>query len=210
VSQQINLFSPIFLTQKKYFSAHTMAQGLGLIVLGSLAFFAYAFWQTAGMTKQATETARHVTMEQARLERVRANYAPRGKSQLLQQEIGRLETQMGARAQVLELLKGGEFGRTAGFSEYLRAFARQTVDGLWLTGFSIKGNEMTISGRALQPELVPTYLQRLQREPTMQGKSFANLEMATPKTEPANKGAPVTPPRYVEFTLQSNEPGAAK
>lgn len=210
MSQQINLFSPIFLTQKKYFSAHTMAQALGLIALGSLAFFAYAFWQTAGMTRQAADTTRRLALEQARLERVGANYAPRGKSQLLQQEIARLETQMRARAEVLELLKGGEFGRTAGFSEYLRAFARQTVNGLWLTGFNIKGNDMQISGRTLQPELVPTYLQRLQREPAMQGKAFANLEMAIPQTEPANKGAPATPPRYVEFTLQSNEPGAAK
>ena len=210
MSQQINLFSPIFLTQKKHFSAHTMVQALALIGFGALAFFAYAYWQTAGMTKQAANTTRRLAMEQARLEKVKANYAPRGKSQLLQQEMARLETQMTARADVLELLKGGEFGRTAGFSEYLRAFARQTVDGLWLTGFSIKGNDMEISGRAQQPELVPTYLQRLQREPTMQGKAFANLEMAIPKAEPADKGAAVTPPSYVEFTLQSNEPGAAK
>lgn len=210
MSQQINLFSPIFLTQKKYFSAHTMAQALGLIVLGSLAFSAFAYWQTTGMSKEAAETVRRVKLEQARLERVRANYAPRGKSRLLQQEIGRLETQMGARAEVLELLKGGEFGRTTGYSEFLRAFARQTVDGLWLTAFHIKGNDMTISGRAQQPELVPTYLQRLQQEPAMQGKAFANLEMSAPKSEPAAKGTPTAPPSYVEFTLQSNEPGGAK
>jgi Tfp pilus assembly protein PilN len=210
VSQQINLFSPIFLTQKKHFSALTMAQALGLIVLGSLAFFAYAYWQTTAITRQVADTTRRLALERARLERVAANYAPRGKSQLLQQEIARLETQMGARTQVLEVLKGGEFGRTAGFSEYFRAFARQAVDGLWLTGFNIKGNDLEISGRALQPELVPTYLQRLQREPTMQGKTFANLEMSVPKTEPTNKGAPVTPPSYVEFTLLSSEPGAAK
>jgi len=210
VSQQINLFSPIFLTQRKHFSALTMAQALGLIVLGSLAFFAYAYWQTTTMTREAAHTTRRLALEQTRLERVGADYAPRGKSQLLQQEIARLETQMGARTQVLEVLKGGEFGRTAGFSEYFRAFARQAVNGLWLTGFKINGNEMAISGRALQPELVPTYLQRLQREPTMQGKTFANLEMAIPKTEPPGKGMPVAPPSYVEFTLLSGEAGAAE
>ena len=207
MSQQINLFSPIFLTQKKHFSALTMAQALGLIVLGSLVFFAYAYWQAQSTTKQAADTTRRLALEQARLERIKTNYAPRSKSSVLQQEIARLETQMEARTAVLELLKGGEFGRTDGFSEYFRAFARQTVNGLWLTGFNIKGNEMEIRGRALQPEQLPTYLQRLQREPTMQGKAFANLEIGIPQTEPAAQGTPVAPPRYVEFTLRSNEPG---
>lgn len=210
MSQQINLFSPIFLTQKKYFSALTMAQGLGLLVLGSLAFFGYVYWQTQGLTKQSADTTRRLALEQARLERVSAEYAPRGKSRLLQQEVERLEAQMKSRTEVLQLLKGGEFGRTAGFSEYLRAFARQTLHGLWLTGFSIKGDDMEISGRALQPELVPTYLQRLQHEQPMRGKTFATLEMALPKTDPTSKDAPATPPRYVEFTLRSIAAEAAK
>ena len=42
MSQQINLFNPIFLKQKKYFSVVTMLQALLLIVLGSMLFFAYA------------------------------------------------------------------------------------------------------------------------------------------------------------------------
>ena len=32
MSQQINLFNPIFMKQKKYFSVTTMLQALGLIV----------------------------------------------------------------------------------------------------------------------------------------------------------------------------------
>ena len=45
MSQQINLFNPIFLKQRKYFSLLTMLQALGLIVLGSLFFYGYALYQ---------------------------------------------------------------------------------------------------------------------------------------------------------------------
>ena len=45
MSQQINLFNPVFLKQKKYFSVMTMLQALGLIVLGSIVFYGYAWYQ---------------------------------------------------------------------------------------------------------------------------------------------------------------------
>ena len=41
-------------------------------------------------------------------------------------------------------------------------------------------------------------------------KAFATLQMALPKAEAAGKDAPAAAPRYVEFTLQSSEPGGAK
>ena len=45
MSQQINLFNPIFLKQRKYFSLLAMLQALGLIVLGSLFLYGYALYQ---------------------------------------------------------------------------------------------------------------------------------------------------------------------
>ncbi len=45
MSQQINLFNPIFLKQKKHFSAATMAQALGLILLGCVILSAYVSYR---------------------------------------------------------------------------------------------------------------------------------------------------------------------
>ena len=42
MSQQINLFNPLFMRKEKYFSARTLLQSLGLIVLGLAALYAYA------------------------------------------------------------------------------------------------------------------------------------------------------------------------
>jgi hypothetical protein len=42
------------------------------------------------------------------------------------------------------------------------------------------GKEIGLEGRALQPELVPGYIQRLTREAVLQGKTFGSLEIARP------------------------------
>lgn len=209
MSQQINLFSPIFLKQKKYFSALAMLQGLGLIVLGSAVFYGYALYQVSALGGQAVETHKRLLAEQARLANFTGEFSPRQKSKLLDEEVTTLELRLKARQEVVDRLTSGAFGNTEGYSEYLRAFARQSVSGLWLTGFSIigAGYEMAIDGRVLRPELVPSYIRRLEREPIMQGKQFAALQMSLPKGEPA-KDMPEA--RYLEFTLRSSEGEAGK
>ena len=47
MSQQINLYSPLFRKQKKIFSGVAMAQATTLVVVGVLAFYAYVSLQTS-------------------------------------------------------------------------------------------------------------------------------------------------------------------
>jgi Flp pilus assembly protein TadB len=207
VSQQINLFNPIFLKRKKYFSANAMLQALLLIALGSALFYGYAAYQVRLLAKQSEETSRRYAAEQLKLTRYAAEYSPQQTSLLLEQELKEAEARAAAQREIIETLKSGAIGNTAGFSEYMRAFARQVTNGLWLTGFSITGDaaRVSMSGAALAPELLPAYIQRLNQEKVMRGKTFASLHMRQPQ------GGPGKAARYIEFTLQSSESeGAAK
>ncbi len=200
MSQQINLFNPVFLTQKKYFSVLTMVQALGLVVLGSVLFYAYGLYQVSELSGQADEMSKRYAAEQARLVNFANEFSPQRSREMLEEEAKRLEAQAAAQEAMLNLLKSGAMGNTEGFSEYMRAFARQSVNGLWLTGFDITGDgtQMTLSGAALNPQLVPVYIQRLSKEKIMHGKTFDTLQMQQPKQE---AGKPVA--RYVEFSLRS-------
>ena len=210
MSQQINLFNPIFRQQKKYFSAATMAQALGLILGGALLVAAYANYQSANLRRQAAAAATQLAQTQEQLAKVNAQYAVPQKSKSLEDEIRRKEAEVKGMQQVFDTLQKGEFGNTNGYSEYLRSFSRQIADGIWLTGFSIygAGNEIGLQGRTLRPELVPAYINRLKNEPVMQGKSFAALEMRTPPEQPDRGDPPGDKPRslppYLEFSLQSS------
>lgn len=200
MSQQINLFNPVFLTQKKYFSVLTMLQALGLIMLGAALFYAYALYQVEQLSKQADEMSKRYATEQVRLVNISNEYSPQRTRQLQEEELKRLEEQAAAQQSLLNLLKSGAIGNTEGYSEYMRAFARQSVSGLWLTAFDVigDGSQMSLSGAALNPQLVPVYIQRLSKERIMQGKRFATMQIEQPKKE-AEKPAG----RYVVFNLQS-------
>lgn len=179
MSQQINLYSPIFLGKKKYFSAATLLQGLALIAISMTTFYAYALYQVSALGTQANDLSKRLEVERARLVKVTAEFAPQQQSGALEEEIRLVETQLATNQKIAAAFRGGAVSATQGFSEFMRALARQSVNGLWLTGFDVSGSEsnMTISGRTLFPALVPVYLQRLNAEPAIKGRQLVSLQM---------------------------------
>ena len=200
MSQQINLFNPVFLKQKKYFSVITMLQALGLIVIGSVLFYGFALYQVGQLSKQADAMGKRYQAEQERLVGYSKEFSLQLSAQKLDDELKQLEAQAQAQEVLLNTLKSGALGNSNGYSEYMRAFARQSVDGLWLTAFDIVGDgaQMGLSGGVVSPQLVPSYIQRLNKEQVMRGKTFATLQMQQPK-----KDGDRLVPRYVEFSLRS-------
>lgn len=207
MSQQINLFNPVFLKQHKLFSLLTMLQGLGLILAGSMLFYAYARYQVAELDKQSEQSTRRFNAEQARLTGYSAEFSPQQANQRLQDELQQLEKKVAETHNLVEVLRSGAVGNTTGYSEYMRAFARQVVPGLWLTGFTVTGDaaQISLNGGVLDPKLVPVYIQKLGREDIMQGKSFATLQIRQPDVKDKVAAA-----RYLEFTLLSAPDTEAK
>lgn len=205
MTQQINLFNPIFLRQKKYFSFVTILQALALVLIGVLSFYAFAVFQTGRLGKEVEEAGKRLEQEKARLSKAGTELGPRKKSQELEAQVKDMERQVKEREEILGI-QAGAGGDGHGFSEYLRAFARQSVNGLWLTSFSLSenGSKMVIGGRALRPDLVPDYIKRLGKEKVMRGQPFSTLDMKLTKVEktPTGKGLE----GYFEFNLRSTEP----
>jgi len=208
VSQQINLFNPIFLKQKKYFSVLTMLQALALILIGSTLFYGYAKYQVKQLAAQSAEADKRYAAEQAKFVGYANEFSLEKSSQIINDELANLEVQAASQKELLDTIKSGVIGNTDGYSEYMRAFARQSVNGLWLTAFNIigDGTQLSLSGAVLSPQLVPTYIQRLGKEKALRGKTFATLQMRQAKRE----GAAATSRSYVEFSLQSSESGGSE
>ncbi|MFJ7566545.1 PilN domain-containing protein [Herminiimonas sp. NPDC097707] len=208
MSQQINLFNPIFLKQEKHFSALTMVQVLGVILAAALLLTAYASYQLSALQNEQKSVTTQLQLAQNQLAKVTADYAPREKDMRLEARLRRAEAQVKSLQQVSDVLRKGELGNTDGYADYLRAFAHQIIDGVWLTGFTIQGagSAISLQGGALRPESVPAYLTRLKSEPIMQGASFSTLEMQLPKSDkplaPGEK--PAAPAGYINFNLHSS------
>lgn len=197
LSQQINLFNPIFLSQKKYFSAATIVQALGLVILGALAFYGYAAYQFRLLDKDLGDASRRLEQEQARFSRTATEFAPKQKNKMLEVEIQKLEKQVEDREAILSMQQSGTLNGVRELTEFMRAFARQSVNGLWLTSFSMNeaGSGMVIGGRALRADMVPAYIRRLGQERVMQGHSFGGFEVRLSQIDAQRN--------YFEFSLRA-------
>ncbi|NNG23200.1 PilN domain-containing protein [Massilia sp. ML15P13] len=204
--QQVNLFNPAFLPQKKVLTAPMMGAALLVLVAGIAGLGVVLRAQTVRMQAEADAGATELARKQARLATVNAQFAPRQKTADMDAQVLEAEAQLAALRKVSGVLQRGELGDTSGFAGYFQAFARQSVPGLWLTSVSIAGKDIGLKGRTTDPALVPGYIGRLTREPLLQGKSFASLQIgqaeALTRTDADGKQVK-TPAPYVEFSLQS-------
>jgi hypothetical protein len=201
MSQQINLFNEGVQKQGQAFSVRQMVMGLGAVLLSAALFYAYSVYQVDQLALQLDTGSKSLVAEQARLVNLSAEFARQRAGLTLDQELKKVADEAAAQREIINALKSGVIGNTSGYSEYMQAFARQMVSGLWLTGFNIDNDatQMSISGAALSPELVPGYIMRLNKEKVMRGKTFASLQMQLPKVEAGKPAAT----QYLEFVLQS-------
>jgi len=211
MSQNINLLSPAFRKQRQLLTLATVAQWLG-VTLAALFGYHYSLQQQVNGLAAELSSAEGLLKSQMRyVENAKGKPGAAKPDAQLDANIARFENELKLARESVEALKGGEFGNQRGFAEYLRAFSRQSVNGLWLTGFTIVGSgELEIRGRVLSPDLLPNYIQRLNQEQVLAGRSFARLEMSRPVPKPVtdkekNAGKVVHPPRFLEFSLATTD-----
>ncbi len=206
MSQQINLFNPIFLKQKKVFSAVAMAQALGVIALGCGALVLYANKNFAQLKADDQATSSRLAGREAALAAAKLQYGARTPDPAIDLEITNNDVKRASLKQVFAAMQRGDYGNPNGYSGIFRALGQQRVNGVWLTAVSVDGNlaDVGIEGRTTDPVLVPAYIARLGKEPVLQGKSFGTLKIGNPVVA---AGSTETLP-YLAFALKSGPPVA--
>lgn len=196
--QEINLYQPIFRRQRKVFTAIAMLQVSVAVLVGLLLVYGYGMWRIQALGSELTGLQKQRDSASRRLAELSKQLPGQERSRQLQAQVARLSQELDVRQQVQNLLTTGVYGNRRGFSEYLAGLARQRVEGLWLTDVEISEGErdVGIAGSALEPELVPTYVQRFSAEPAFQGRRFRTLRMERPESDPGR----------IDFVLRTSGP----
>ena len=207
--QQINLYNPAFEAKRTPMSMKGAVAGWLATVALVTAIAVYQLISLRSAEQQARELEQQVAAAQADALRLGGQMASRRRDPRIAEEAAQLEGEVRGRQEVMNLLRSGGLGDTRGFSGHLKAFARQSFEGVWLTGLSIAtaGRDVSVEGRALQAAYVPSYLKRLNGESAMQGHPFSELVIQEPAADPAAK-SPVRP-NYVEFKLTTSPDAAS-
>jgi Tfp pilus assembly protein PilN len=194
--QQINLCTPILLTQKRYFSAQTMVIALGVFLLLGGALSGAWVWNLDQGVQALRQTAVAQTQEVERLkaaiERSKASAAPVDPALLAQLQARR--TALLQREKLREALKEGMFRPGWGHSDRLTWIARSIPAPVWITDVKMDGVRFELTGYTLEPSALNDWVDQLAVSPLMQGLklSTVKVENATVALATATSGAPAS------------------
>jgi Tfp pilus assembly protein PilN len=217
--QQINLCTPILLTQKRYFSAHTMAIALGVfLVLGASLCGAWV-WNldraSASYKQSLASHAVELAGLKAAIQRSQASAAPVDPA-LLTLLTERRNT-LAQREKLKEALNEGVFRPGWGHSDRMAWVARSIPAPVWISDMRMDGARFEVTGFTLEPAALNDWVDKLAVSPLMQGLKLATVKVqnatvetpAVPAAAASAASAPVAPARAVwSFTLVSVEPVA--
>lgn len=94
-------------------------------------------------------------------------------------QIDKAQRELNFKQRVLSKVSRPENRSFNGFAQYLLGLARQHIQGMWLTVISLQesGRVVSMQGRALEPELIPQYIQGLRAEDVFAGKQFRDFSV---------------------------------
>jgi hypothetical protein len=223
MSRYINLYDAALSRQRPWLTAANLVLATGALALALLAWGAWLHTQVGALSTEAADLASRTQSAREQSVALASELARRKPDPKLEQELVVLDELLGVRQGILSELGQGLASASGGYAEYLRGMARQSVAGLWLTGFTVTagGSGMEIRGRTLDPALLPEYIRRLNGEKAFRGHRFAALDVATPAPPKSTGQAPAVgaapaarqAPPFLEFALvpeQSADPASGR
>jgi len=180
MKQSVNLYLPEFRKKQEWLSALRMVQLTGLVLLLLAAGAGWEYWQLGQRAAdlRAAEASRAAAV--IATADLRASFGSQAPDQSVLAQIQQLEGALQEKRAILEFMSGKDLGNTSGFSSYLADLARYHVPGLRLRTISLSqnGKFVSLGGDVAKAELVPIYLQNLNRGASFRGLSFHALQIS--------------------------------
>lgn len=194
--QQINLFNPDFVPRLDLATARYGGGALAIALALAVVAAGAASYLAADLSAQAHRIAQESDALRATTDSLAVQLSARKPDATLERQLAERREVIRARTEVARWLRADGGGETRGVSEYYRALARRTLEGVWLTGFAMDADrgQLRIEGRALKGDLVPQYLTQLGEEALLKGRAFAKVELGGETTgrsqDPGGEGLP--------------------
>ena len=197
MSQQINLYQPMFRRERKVFSAWAMVELTAVVLVALLAISGVVGWNSVRQARQVDALQARATQLSAQVENLRRQYPAPKRDEALVTRADALAKQLKTKKAFLDQVVPGAHGPANGYAAYLGALARAPHPGLWLSHLRFEGaDNMIIEGGATSPRKVPDLVHYLGRQPEFSGRNFDALRIVR---EAKTDGS-------VHFLLRNGEP----
>lgn len=189
MAQQINLLTPILLAPRRYFSALTLLQATGLLVVAGIAASVWLQYRDRQAEQEHQALLAQYATQRQQLLMARANLPAPLDANALAQQMQALEAGNAQRQALLASL-GTEGTRRLGqrHSDLLALVARTLPDAAWVTELRYAPGRVEIAGGTLDTAVLRPWLGQLAASPLLAGQELSALRverMGAPGTETA-------------------------
>lgn len=190
--QQINLFTPILLTQKRYFSAQATLQAFALLVVfgGGL----YALWidglGLAGEELKKTSASRSRELASLQLT-IKQNQVGGAAVSTVQAQIQAQRDELLRVEKVIAASQEGLSQPGQGHAARLELLAQTIPANVWITKLSAQQRQLEISGLTSEPALIETWIDKLALHPMLKGQTLHTVKVESVSAEQQNTPRPV-------------------
>lgn len=177
--QQINLCTPILLTQKRYFSAQTMVQALAVFMVLGGGLCAYWVWSlnsaSEGFRTTLATQSRELEGLQSAIQQGKAAVGPVDAA--LTQDLQGRRTEVLQREKLMDELQRGLFRPGWGHSARLQLVAQSIPAQVWVTEVKADDNQLDVTGFTLEPAALNEWVGKLAASPLLQGQKLSTVKV---------------------------------
>lgn len=177
--QQINLCTPILLTQKRYFSAQTMAQALAIFVLLGGSLCVYGVWSlnaaNEGFKKSLLTQSPELESLQAALKQGAEGTSP--VEIALAQELLTKKAELLNREKLMLELQHGLLRPGWGHAARLQLLAQSIPSQVWVTEVKADENQLDVRGYTLEPSMLNDWVAKLASSPLLKGQGLSTIKV---------------------------------
>ena len=177
--QQINLFTPVLLTQKRYFSAQTLLQTLAIFAVLGGGLAAYGVWslQSAKLALQATSAARAPELASLRTAVASYKLGTESSGLGLERQLQAARAQLKERQNTLAELRRGLMAPGQGHSARLQWVAQSIPDPVWVTQVRGDAQQLEVAGFTDEPAALNDWVARLAQSPLLHGQQLTRVKV---------------------------------
>lgn len=183
MAQQINLYNPILLAQRRYFSARAMAHAILVFAVLLALACAWVLASAAMLRRELQGSTQAQASERQRLTQALAA-EPAASGAALEQELAQAQLAVARQRALLDELSRGRLLEGRSHAAMLRMVAQTVPPSVWLTDIRLVEDRLELGGLALQPDALRPWLTRLAQHPLL-----ADQRLAAVKLERVTAGA---------------------
>jgi Tfp pilus assembly protein PilN len=207
MAQQINLCTPILLTEKRYLSAATVVQALAAFLLVGGALFAGWVWSLKNSSTGFQAAMARQTQE---IHSLQSAIAQNGKGTLdtnLQQQIASKHQLLTERTEILAALRNGLMQPGAGHSDRLRWVAASIPGPVWVTRVAMEEGRFELTGFTYEPAALNDWVSQLAASPLLRDMQLSAVKVVrVDASDTSAQAAAIVSRATWSFSLVSAQP----